>query len=68
VKIREAPCQTGEVYNSETKDSEMNFIRSECELEAKTKDCRSGIVVDSDRELRIKLYMGQVCTFYFPIP
>lgn len=31
-----------------------------------TRISRSGIVVNADRELRIKLYMGQVCAYCFP--
>ncbi|OAX40534.1 hypothetical protein K503DRAFT_675442, partial [Rhizopogon vinicolor AM-OR11-026] len=72
MKVREAPYQAEEVHNSETSvtSSEMTSIRSQAEsAERNVSRIRSGIVVDSDRELRIKLYMGQVLmTWMWLIP
>lgn len=50
------------VTGSAMADSATTSIKCESQL-----DGRNGIIVDSDRELRIKLYMGQVCTVYVTV-
>ncbi|KAG1759479.1 hypothetical protein EDD22DRAFT_981021 [Suillus occidentalis] len=57
VEISEAPFRQEEIHNSE------DLIKSEMTISQPVTDTgmgRSGIVVDADRELRVKLYMGQV--------
>lgn len=61
VEIPKAPLRQEEIYSSEASiKSEITSICSISQLMTDTRIGRSGIVVDADRELRIKLYMGQV--------
>lgn len=63
MEISKAPFRQEEIHNSE------DLIKSEMTISQPVTDTgmgRSGIVVDADRELRIKLYMGQVCAYCFP--
>lgn len=60
VEISKAPPQE-ETHSSEASvKSEMNSIHSISRPVTNTRIGRSGIVVDANRELRIKIYMGQV--------
>lgn len=57
VEVSKAPFRQEEIHNSE------DLIKSEMSISQPVTGTgmgRSGIVVDADRELRIKLYMGQV--------
>lgn len=59
VEIRKAPPEEEEVHSPEASvNSETTSIYSISQ--PVTRAGRGGIIVDSDRELRIKLYMGQV--------
>ncbi|KAG2039191.1 hypothetical protein BDR03DRAFT_952142 [Suillus americanus] len=61
VDISKAPLRQEEIHGSEASiKSEMTSIHSISQPVTDTGIGRSPIVVDADRELRIKLYMGQV--------
>ncbi|KAG1815038.1 uncharacterized protein BJ212DRAFT_1447384 [Suillus subaureus] len=61
VDISKAPLRQEEIHSSEASiKSEMTSVYSISQPVTNTRIGRSGIVVDADRELRIKLYMGQV--------
>jgi len=66
VEISKAPPQE-ETHSSEASvKSGMNSIHSISRPVTNARIGRSGIVVDAHRELRIKIYMGQVCIYCFP--
>lgn len=61
VEIPKAPLRQEDIHSSEASTkSEMTSICSISQPATNTRISRSGIVVDADRELRVKLYMGQV--------
>ncbi|KAG0698713.1 hypothetical protein DFH29DRAFT_83369 [Suillus ampliporus] len=61
INIREAPPQQEEIHNSEASiNSNTTSTHSISQPAANIMVNRDGIIVDADRELRIKLYMGQV--------
>ncbi|KAG1730343.1 hypothetical protein EDB19DRAFT_1385553 [Suillus lakei] len=70
MNIREAPPGQEEIHSSEASvNSGMTSIYSVPQQVTNAKVGRGGIIVDADRELRIKLYMGQVfMTWLWVIP
>ncbi|KAG1731600.1 uncharacterized protein EDB91DRAFT_711989 [Suillus paluster] len=70
INIREAPPQQEKIHSSEASiNSNTTSIDSISQEAANPKGGRDGIIVDADRELRIKFYMSQVLmawTWFIP--